>query len=303
MPPIIIAKRFSGLNNNVDPARLELNLETMVCELSQSVNVRYDDRGRPRMRKGQTERHVGVFHSLWTYQELFGYVAFDTLLYNINPDLSLTGVRSDMAGTRIAFCWTPLGIYYSDGVFRGVLIGDKSVPWVKTMGRKESHRAYSGPPEQALHMDLFANRLLVAEGNVVFRSEPNNYSLYRRAGEYNQFPGEVRMIKSVAGGVYFSDDKRTFFAAGNSPKDWVRRTVMESPAMEWSAIPDLINPKDIGMEGDDGWACWVSAEGLVFGSPQGNIIQPTKDKIILPSGFQQGAAVMDGQNFIYNMHQ
>jgi len=301
--PIPIAKKFAGLNNKVDPARLELNLETLVCECSQSVNLKYDETGRPRLRRGQVPRHVGNFHSLWTFQETYGYVGLDNLLYKLNDDLSLTGVRDELSGSRIAFCWTPLGIYYANGTQKGILQGDRSLLWEQTEGRKRSPRHYTGPPDKGLHIELFSQCLLVSEGNVVYRSQPNNYGLFRKSADHSVFPGPVRMMKAVAGGVYWSDDARTYFTPGNDPREWVRRTVMECPAMEWSAIPDLINPKDIGMEGDDGWACWVSAEGIVYGSPQGNIIQPTKDKIRLPSGFQQGAAIMDGHNCIYNMHQ
>jgi len=302
MPLLDIAKGFKGLNNTVDPARLPLNLETAIIELSEATNLRFDNTDRPKVRKGQTLRHGGGFHSLWT-RGLDGYVGLDDSIYRINPDLSLTGVVSHMTGKRISFCWTPLGIHYANGRNKGILHGDAAEPWVMGEGRKSSPRYYSGPPAYSMHLGLFADRILVSEGDNILRSQPNNYNLFRFSTDFNTFPGEVRMIQAVAGGVYVSDDARTFFLSGNDPKEWNRRTVMECPAMEWSDRNGLVNPKDIGEEGNDGWAYWVSAEGVVFGSPTGEITQPTKHRIRLPSGFQQGAAIMDGSNCIYNMHQ
>jgi hypothetical protein len=211
---------------------------------------------------------------------------------------------SNLSGDRISYCWTPLGVYCANGTQLWILHDDSYQLWEKgTPPREDDPRDYSGPPAGTRHVEFYASRVFAAFDNVLVRSLPNHYNLFRMAKDFNQVPGEIRMVKAVAGGMYISDDTRTYFAQGNDPDSWTRRTVMEVPAMEWSDTPELVSPKDIGQEGDDGWACWVSANGLVYGSPIGNIIEPTKNQIKVPTGFQMGAAVMDGDNCIYNLHQ
>ena len=111
------------------------------------------------------------------------------------------------------------------------------------------------------------------------------------------------MVRPVAGGIYVSDEKLTYFVAGSDPDNFERKTVMESPAMEYSAMSDLVDPAVLGVEGDTPYAVWMSGEGLVFGSPAGQVIVPTRKRIKIPSGFTRGAVMLNGDNFIYNVHQ
>jgi len=304
---VSIARAFRGLNNKVDPARLQLNLETGVADLAECVNLRFDQTGRGKRRAGTTMRHGGEFYSLWARGTL-GYVGLNDAIYKINLDLSLTGVVSGLAGTRISYCWTPLGVYYVNSATglndKGILEGDAARAWVKSDGaREDSPRYYTGPPDGGSHLELFASRMLIAKDNSLVYSQPNDYGLYRLSSDFNILPTRICMVRAVAGGVYLSDQEKTYFVTGTDPKEWTRRTVMECPAMEWSDMTSLVSPKVLGMEGDDGWACWVSADGLVFGSPQGQILQPTEEMINVPTGFKTGAAVLDGENVIYNWHQ
>ena len=99
--PVTIFSGTTGLNNTADQVRLDFNLETGIVDLSEAVNVRIDNTGRPGRRDGFTLRHGGNFHSLFTRGNT-GYVGLDDGVYRINPDLSLTGVR--FRGWQAGFC-------------------------------------------------------------------------------------------------------------------------------------------------------------------------------------------------------
>ncbi len=302
-PPVTIFSGSTGLNNRVDPARLSFDLETGIIDLSEAVNVRFDKTGRPGRRNGFSLRHGGNFYSLFTRGNV-GYVGLDDAVYKINPDLSLTGIRSGMTGNDIAYVWTPLGVIYSNGKEKGILSEDTSAEWVKAdRVREESTRHFTGPPNGISHLEIFSSRILASVDDVLWRSLPNDHGTFRQGADYNQFPDRVRMVRAVAGGVYVSDEKRTYFLFGNNPEEWERKTVMECPAMEWSDMTDLIEPAVLGIQEASPLAVWVSADGLVYGTSQGQIIMPTKDRIKLPSGFMKGAIVIDGDNIIYNLHQ
>jgi len=302
MPAITIAKAFLGLNNTIDPARLPLDLETGIIDLAESVNVKFDKTGRPSTRKGSSLLYGGSFHSIFTRGSI-GYVGMDDRIYRINPDLTLTGVRDELLGGWISYVWTPLGVFYSNRMERGILNEDRSDLWQMTPRvRNEATRHYTGPPEGISHLELFSSMLFAAVGDTLWRSRPNDFGLFRKGVEYNLFPSRIRMVRAVAGGMYVSDDHKTYFLSGE-PKDFNRKVVMESPAMEWSDGTDLVEPHLLGLEGDMPYATWVSQDGLTYGSPIGQVIVPTKSKIVLPTGFSAGALVRMGRNFVYNLHQ
>lgn len=309
MPIVPICRGFAGLNNTVDPARLVISPENPIIDLAECVNMTFDETGRGSVRRGQTLLNAGDYHSVWSARGLC-YVGEGTDLYRIvrvhsDYTAEFVGLRNGLEGSRIDFCWTPLGVYYANGLQRGVIREDTSYTWMlpEENARPTSPRYYTGPPDFALHLALFSQRLFASEGNILYYSQANDYGTYRKASDFFLLPSRITMVVPVAGGMYISDEDKTYFAQGNDVTELVRRTVMEVPAMEWSKTDDLVNPTDIGMEGSDGWACWVSKDGLVYGSPTGDIIEPTKAKIEPPSGFYEGAAVMDDNNCIYNFHQ
>lgn len=309
MPALPICKGFAGLNNTVDPARLMLTPENPIIDLTECVNMRIDRTGRGSVRPGQTLLSAGEYHSVWSARGL-AFVGEGTDLYRIvridaDGNAVFTGLRNGLAGSRIDFHWTPLGVYYANGSETGIIRDGISYPWVMSEGaRVTSPRTYTGPPIYALHLALFATRMFVTVGNILYFSQPNDYGLFRPASDYYMFPTRITMLIPVAGGMYASDEEKTYFITGNDPYEFVRTTVMETPAMEWSKFDDLVEPKFLGMEGTTGWAGWVSKDGLVYGSPTGDaLLMPTLDKIKPPTGFLEGAAVMDRYNCIYNFHQ
>jgi hypothetical protein len=307
--PVPVCTGTAGLNNRLPYHRIGRDPETGIIDLAACVNLRLDRSGMPSMRPGQELLHGGNFHSVFTRGPL-GYAGLDDSIYQVNHDLSLSGVRSGLSGERISFVWTPLGVYYANGSDKGVLRDNASFAWLRqTPSRREDTRYYTGPPERARHLELFAGRILAAEDNVLWRSQPNAYGLFRVGTEYNRLPYRLRMVRAVAGGVYVSDERKTYFFQGTEPGKWDRKTVMESPAMEFSDMTDLIEPAELffdpaksGVNGDDPFAVWVSSEGLVYGGPDGTIHVPTRARIKFPGGFNRGACVLMGQNFIYNLH-
>jgi len=301
--PVTIFSGTTGLNNTVDQVRLDFNLETGVVDLSEAVNVRIDKTGRPVRRDGFALRHGGNFHSLFTRGNT-GYVGLDDAVYRINLDLSLTGVRNELSGKRITYVWTPLGVIYSNGSEKGILDEDISREWKKTEKvRAESTRYYTGPPDGISHLEMFASRIFAAVEDTLWRSQPNDYGLFRQGTDYNQFPSRIKMVRAVADGMFVSDESRTYFLSGRNPEEFDRKVVMECPAMEFSDMTDLVEPQVLGMQEIEPFAVWVSARGLVYGSPRGQIMLPTEQKISIPAGFNKGASLFMGDNLIYNLHQ
>ena len=301
--PVTIFSGTTGLNNTVDQVRQDFNLETGVVDLSEAVNVRIDKTGRPVRRDGFALRHGGNFHSLFTRGNT-GYVGLDDAVYRINLDLSLTGARNGLSGKRITYVWTPLGVIYSNGSEKGILDEDISREWKKTEKvRAESTRYYTGPPDGISHLEMFASRIFAAVEDTLWRSQPNDYGLFRQGADYNQFPSRIKMVRAVADGMYVSDESRTYFLSGRNPEEFDRKVVMECPAMEFSDMTDLVEPQVLGMQEIEPFAVWVSARGLVYGSPRGQIMLPTEQKISIPAGFNKGASLFMGDNLIYNLHQ
>lgn len=106
------------------------------------------------------------------------------------------------------------------------------------------------------------------------------------------------MVKQVAGGVYVSTERDTFFVTGGKPNEFQQRHVANFPALEWA---DAIEYVDGGALGFDPGLCvlWVSTEGAILGTPGGQIFNLTKEKIIYPEDVKTGFGCLMGYNFIH----
>lgn len=290
----------SGINNRVDPARVRFDPETGVSDLVVAVNVTHDDAGSVSRRKGKSLAVAGDFHSLFVGNGEC-YAGEGTDLYRLGDGLTLMGVRSSLNGERISYAATPHGIYYSNGKETGVLKEGVSIPWFKGeyVGPETSRNFESHPKGQ--HLEVFSGRMFIAEDDVLWWSEPYAFGLYDKARSFVQFKSRIRMVKAVAGGLYVSDENTTYFLGGTNPQEFVQRTVVGSPALEWAEEHELVPSSELGIDGAGMCALWAGTDGVYVGTDQGQVIPWNKDKVAYPRGLSKGAGVLVGRNFIHAM--
>lgn len=292
----------AGLNNRVDPVRLRYSPKEGVVDLSQAVDIVIDDTGRPNRAKGRSLISAGVFHSLYKTKHGDCFVAqdrtSDAALYQAASDLTLTGVRSSLTkAARISFCQVNYQTYYTNGTQRGYIEDGVSAAWpVQTYSGTTTRRDLAVPPIGTM-LGFHQGHMIIVEDNTAWFTEHFQFGLLDREQMFVRFMSNIRMVAPVDGGVFFSDEHRTYFMAGTNPINFSERIVADYPAHQWSMWSDLIPASDINPELPESARCrvWSSTDGTCVGLPDGSLINLTNKRIKYPDISTTGATlVCDG---------
>jgi len=144
--------------------------------------------------------------------------------------------------------------------------------------------------------------MFVAQDNVLWYSMPFSYHSFDLNKGNLVFPSRITMVKSVVssfaerGGLYVSDENKTYFMSGMRPKEFIQIEVADYPAVEGTGI--LIDGRKVG-KGDvqNNVIMWVSTEGICLGSPDGVFMNLTERKLKYPKA-NSGAGVCIDDKYV-----
>ncbi len=286
---ITILRGSSGLNNVVDPARLKFSPTTGTSELKAAVNVEIDETGRINRRKGsELLTELAGAHSLFEYSNDC-FVAADGNLYRVNSDYTLLGLRSGMTKTaKLSYAGVGDKVFYVNGYEIGVInLFDVSFPWTtSTYSGDLDSREYYDPPTGQLVMATLG-RIYIAEGDVIWYSEPFAYSLFRKARSFYQMKSRVTMMTPVDGGFFVGTQEGTYFINTTHDIRQVtngRAVLGSNEVLPQGAIPSL---EWVGRV-----ALWVESDGIWAGSGMGNAMNLTDGRLVLTDGATSGSTVL-----------
>lgn len=295
-----------GINNRIDPVRLRYDAETGMADLAEAVNCDIDDTGQIGRRQGQTLLSAGVYHSVFCDKGDAFVVqdrTSDAAIYQIATDFSLTEVRPGLEkGERVSFCQVGDKTYYSSRYQNGIIEAGISSAWpVEThVGNTTLREFYPAP--LGSHIAVFMGRMWIADGPVVWVSEPYAFGKFRLSASGFPFGSDVRMIRPVAGGVWVSDSNKTGFIRGAEEFSAMTFEKKSSfPAHEWSDNIELVDLSRTALEIPGLSAVWSSDDGLTIGTSTGELVVPTRERLIYPTG-ATGATVVNGSNVINSVY-
>jgi len=212
----------TGLNNIVDPVRLEYNEETGVTELSEAINVEIDSSGRISRSKGFTLLSSGDYHSMCPFdcgghtlvvKSNYGLVSIDQFGNVADVYLSLGDSNARM-DYEIASDGLITYVYYVNGHDTGKVYDRTRSAWTtNTYIGPDSTKYLEDPPVGHL-LCLFNGRMYVAMNNAVYASEQHNFGKFNFEENYVILPGRIAFIDSVPDGLFISDAYSTYWLAG-----------------------------------------------------------------------------------------
>lgn len=299
--PILIFRGSSGINTKVDPARLRFNTESGISELAACVNCFIDDTGRVVRRDGvaatiRTEEWENLFSC-----ESYGLGTKGDALCVIEPDMSYIPIRTIQVGARMAYVKTTDGtsdvIFYCNGYETGKIINKVSCAWTlirptEVTTRKELYQAPVG------HLlEIYNSRMLIAQDNIIWYSEPNTYHSYRLGVNYFVFPSRISMIVAVTKGLWISDEESIYFLEGDIAPE-TQKMPLQVKKADYAVIEGTVIKVPASRIGLDGLSSIVvvftTNEGICVGSDSGQLINLTERKIDIPSGLSGSGFYKDG---------
>ena len=141
-------------------------------------------------------------------------------------------------------------------------------------------------------------RLLVARGTTLYFSQPLRYGLGDPRTDFVQEAHKITLLEPVENGVFVGTKAGVFFYAGTSPKDWARtKTGALAPiAGTGTKVPSSVFGGRLAemLQGDV--ALWLSTNGYVIGTNDGQIVQPQSSRIRLNAN--AGSTVLHDRQLI-----
>jgi len=310
---LTLFKGSTGLNNKQDPVRLKYNSRTGISELAAASNIVIEDSRRISRRKGYTRRLEGDFHSLFSdggdclfVKEESGQGALCFLF----PDYTYKAVRALTPNARMKYEQIDDVIYYMNGYERGkVRKGDyQSYGWNKgDYVGPETKRVFSDPP---IGTDLryYNGQMYIVQGRVIWVSEGFSVSFYDLANSYLEFEDRVNLIRPVADGLFIGTEKKIIFLEGSDSSNMSERTVADFPAVSGTdcTFTGILGFQKggsvtISSEGGTQYAIWLSQKGVCVGGPEGEFVNLTKDRLVLPNALT-GAGLIYNNEYVATMN-
>lgn len=297
---IKIYSSSTGINNNLDPVRLEYDYRKGISDLAACINCRIDDSGRLARRDGFT-----ATDRTEAWKNLFGCGSYGIgtkgdALCIIEPGMAYTAIRNITPDARMSFVRDTDGtqdvVYYANGHENGRIISKASHSWpASSYVGPETRKTFQPPPLGHL-LEIRNLRMFIGQDNVLWYSEPGAMSLFRLAANYLVFPSRLKMIQAVDGGLWISDSESLYFLGGE-----IMPTALEMPrqikkadypAREGSAVK--VKGSKIG-EGFSGMVVVFTTEkDICVGTSDGTLVSLTERKIDLPGGLISAGLYKDG---------
>lgn len=282
----------SGLNNLVDPARVEYNPETGIGDLVRGVNVKIGPSGDLRMREGFTKKlSTTSAHSLYSDGNVCLFVDGDSL-YALNKDYSKTGIRSSLTvNARMRYKSIAGVIYYTNGYENGFVVDRVSYPWVAGTytGYANIHK-FSSPPVGSL-LEVYSGRMYIGKDSTLWYSEPFAYSWYDLSKNFFMFQERLRFIAAVDDAIYIGHEKGVDILFGTGPEQFTKKRITTGIPVEGT---DCVCDGSVVGKGVPGKVVlWVGSDGIWAGMSGGNAANLTTKKLVLPSAKYGSTVVQD----------
>jgi len=288
----------SGINNKVDPVRLKFNPETGISELASAVNVDIDSTGRISTRKGFIQKASGHFHSLYSLGEI-ALVVKDGYLGILGNDFSFTSLISIHETARVSYKELMGRVYFCNGFTKGYYEKGVIYSWAASeyIGPATT-KTFSDPPIGYL-LELFNGRMYIAVeyGNsfALYYSESRAYSWFDYSSGWIPFQEKITMVKKVKGGFWIGTEKRIVFLSGTGPEDFSYEDIAFYGVLEGTG-KEIQGQDILGGQFQGKVILFGSKKGICLGGPNGEFLNLTKEKLILPEG-NRGIDFFDGDKY------
>lgn len=297
--PVTVFKASAGLNTQLDPNRLIFDAETGITELAVAYNVDHDYTGRVSRRKGFASTAItDSCHSLFCDGGDALFVT-GTGLCLLFPDVSgYQTVATVTEGAAVSYAQVAGTIYYVNGFEKGYVAAGTNHAWTKgTYYGPTSDRTLSDPPIGTL-IAAIDGRIYIAQGSVLFYSDPYSLNAFDLARGYFQFESDVTMVRKVTEGIFVGTASCVWFLRGTSPKNYRLIKASRSPVYKGTDVlvelADL-TPKEFLQNRTGEAVMWTGPEGVTIGMPDGQVNFLTRDKIDELSAIKGGGAVINGR--------
>jgi len=302
---IPVIEKCAGINNKLDIKSIRgESVQSGITDLAEGVNVDIDDAWKISVRLGQEEVAEGTCHSIYCAGPgMDCYAAKDTTTTAIHQvSESFTIGSAIVSGLTLGadLSWARMGnrYYYTNGYEKGYVADGVSGAWPTNALKSISKKKVISPAPTGEHLAYWMGRMWISlvDGGVpvIYGSLLYREASFVKALHRFQYSSRIRMMRPIGNGMFVSDEEKTYFIQGaRLLKDFTQTVVQSFPAHEWSDNQTLVDLSKTHLQLPGLCAVWSSDEGQCIGTPDGQVIVDTKDKLFYPSGTMGATVVAD----------
>jgi hypothetical protein len=228
-------------------------------------------------------------------------IKIDNDLTQSNPDFAINSLKKiqvnilelnllDVDAVRVYITTTNGGVFrhYDDFNING-LGSTIDILSVDKLGFEAQFENYS-PMPVGKFFDYWNGRLVTADKNIIYFSEPMAYHLHDGKYGFVMLPQRITFIVPVDGGIWVGQVDHVVFLSGSQPNEmtFIRKTA-HAPVPS-SAI--MVDSETVGgniSQGGAKSALWLAENGYVIGTSNGQIIE-------LHAGVLKGITAKSGRS-------
>lgn len=221
------------------------------------------------------------------------------------PALTITltaGQGIDVSGINLPSGATATNIYMTkangETLYHHSQITGTSTTLMKQALGKSLETQHMEPLPAGQIMFYFKGRLWVADGEVLWYSEPLRYGLTRLSANFIVFPERITIGLPVLDGIYICSDQ-TYFLAGTDPKKMQQVVVLPDRGVEGTGATvnkDVFEMEDVVED----TAYWFGTGGMMLGLPGGRVVSLMENRVAVPD-YQKGATLYRAEDGIEQM--
>lgn len=206
--PTIAEFNFVGMNNKVDPSRLDI----AKGECTAIINMLPDARGRVYTRPGYTIKDQATYLGSWGTGNI-AYVIKDSAIYSFNGT-NLVYVTSITPNADFDFCEVNDIVVFSNGTDYKLLKGNAELTPQLPIAMPE----FKVAPVAGISLEFYKGRLYIAKDNILYCTDPFTVEcMDERFCIVDIYDAPITMVRKVDDGLYVSTEEEVYYLDGDDP--------------------------------------------------------------------------------------
>lgn len=267
---------FSGINNIIDPANLNLN----EGEVIDAINTDFDNTNSAVRRAGSTPVFLGNYHSAWNNEsKTVAYMVSNAMIYEFDGTTVPIPIISLTTNAPMEFCQVNDVVVYSNCTDFGIIGGVNNQ--IRLYSPEFKRQTLAGR-----NLEFYNGRLYFSIVNSLYCSDVFDVEhMDIRFSRVATFPHVITMCKRVEDGLWVGTEGYTYFLKGDDIQvDGFEQIIAAKNGVVYGTACKTNAEYVPSAKGEKIVVLFLTQQGMCSGAIGGNYVNHSFNKVTFPVG-------------------